>query len=124
MKFIRQFACLLWACAILTVLAGCAGTPPKYTTPETPPTASQSEETMPVGEAVPPIITEEETELKKEPPRPKINLTGFPLPYRQGYHDGCASAQGTEQKNEGRFAKDADYRLGWLDGFSLCQPKE
>src|SRR5438105_4050651 len=27
-----------------------------------------------------------------EPPTPKINLSGFPLPYRQGYADGCASA--------------------------------
>jgi hypothetical protein len=58
-----------------------------------------------------------------EPPPPPVNLSGFPLPYRQGYADGCASATGAERKDGGRYAGDANYRTGWVDGFSLCRKK-
>ena len=37
-----------------------------------------------------------------EPPPPAVNLSGFPLPYRQGYADGCASA--TRRRAQGRRA--------------------
>lgn len=57
----------------------------------------------------------------REPPPPNLNLSGFPLPYRQGYADGCASAHGAERKDVGRFAADANYRTGWQDGASLCR---
>lgn len=58
-----------------------------------------------------------------EPPPPNVNLSGFPLPYRQGYADGCASASGSERKDAARFAADGNYRTGWQDGFALCRKK-
>ncbi len=58
-----------------------------------------------------------------EPPAPAVNLSGFPLPYRQGYADGCASAGGREQKDAARFAADGNYRTGWTDGRALCTKK-
>ena len=58
-----------------------------------------------------------------EPPPPKVNLSGFPLPYRQGYADGCASASGGERKDAARFSGDPNYRTGWQDGRALCARK-
>ena len=56
-----------------------------------------------------------------EPPPPNVNLSGFPLPYRQGYADGCASATGAERKDATRFAADGNYRTGWQDGLAICR---
>jgi hypothetical protein len=56
-------------------------------------------------------------------PSSNVNLQGFPLPYRQGYTDGCASVGATEQKDAARFRNDGQYRTGWQDGFSLCTKK-
>jgi hypothetical protein len=56
-----------------------------------------------------------------EPPPPAVNLSGFPLPYRQGYADGCASANGAERKDAARYSADGNYRTGWLDGVALCK---
>ena len=58
-----------------------------------------------------------------EPPAPAVNLSGFPLPYRQGYADGCASATGPERKDGVRFSADGNYRTGWQDGLALCRKK-
>jgi hypothetical protein len=58
-----------------------------------------------------------------EPPPPNVNLSGFPLPYRQGYADGCASAGGRERKDTTRFAADGNYRTGWQDGLAICRKK-
>jgi hypothetical protein len=58
-----------------------------------------------------------------EPPPANVNLSGFPLPYRQGYADGCATAGGREQKDASRFASDGNYRTGWMDGRALCAKK-
>jgi hypothetical protein len=58
-----------------------------------------------------------------EPPPPPVNLSGFPLPYRQGYADGCASATGPERRDATRFAADGNYRTGWQDGLALCRKK-
>jgi hypothetical protein len=87
--------------AALAALAGCAtapapGVPPAKAAP-LPPTA--------------------------EPPPANVNLSGFPLPYRQGYADGCASAKGPERKDASRFAGDGNYRTGWQDGLALCKRK-
>jgi len=71
----------------------------------------------PAKPTAPPIAPE------KEPPPPPINLSGFPLPYRQGYADGCASATGAERKDAARFASDGNYRTGWQDGLALCRKK-
>lgn len=58
-----------------------------------------------------------------EPPPPKINLSGFPLAYRQGYADGCASATGAQRRDGERFGKDTDYSMGWQDGIALCKKR-
>ena len=58
-----------------------------------------------------------------EPPPANVNLSGFPLPYRQGYADGCASAGGTERKDGARFGSDGNYRTGWQDGLALCRKR-
>ena len=58
-----------------------------------------------------------------EPPPPSVNLSGFPLPYRQGYADGCASVAGPERKDAERFGGDPNYRMGWQDGLALCRKK-
>ena len=58
-----------------------------------------------------------------EPPPPNVNLSGFPLTYRQGYADGCASVGGTERKDTTRFAADGNYRTGWQDGLAICRRK-
>ncbi len=107
------------ALAVIAVLlvAACATTTPVsreqpgVTVPpvETPPTA-------PVPQA-PPLPR------NIEPPPPKLNLSGFPLPYRQGYADGCASAGGAERKDAARYSSDMNYRTGWSDGRALCAKK-
>ena len=58
-----------------------------------------------------------------EPPPPNVNLSGFPLTYRQGYADGCTSAAGAERKDTTRFAADGNYRTGWQDGLAICRKK-
>jgi len=60
---------------------------------------------------------------KGEPPAPGVNLSGFPLEYRQGYADGCASATGAARKDGARFGSDGNYRTGWQDGLAICGKK-
>jgi hypothetical protein len=90
--------------ALLAVIAlglgGCAALPPS------------------AGDGGPP--TAPPVPAKAEPPAPNVNLSGFPLPYRQGYADGCASAGAREQKDAARYAADANYRTGWIDGRAIC----
>ncbi len=59
-----------------------------------------------------------------EPPPPPINLSGFPLEYRQGFADGCASATGAERKDAGRFRTDGNYSTGWQDGLAQCRKRK
>jgi hypothetical protein len=66
-------------------------------------------------------LTAPPTPRSAEPPPPPVNLSGFPLPYRQGYADGCASATGPERKDAARYAGDGNYRTGWIDGQALCR---
>ena len=89
------------ASALLALVAGCATT----TAPTVPPATAKP---------TPPNV---------EPPPPNVNLSGFPLEYRQGYADGCASAKGTERKDASRLAADGNYRTGWQDGLALCRKK-
>lgn len=95
-----------WLGAICAALAlsACALGPPMHSAPAQQPTA-------------PPLPR------NAEPPPPAINLSGFPLPYRQGYADGCASAGGVVHKDAPRFAADPNYRTGWQDGVALCRRK-
>ena len=93
------------------VLGGCAqtGTSPTGAPPDAP--------GLPTRPTAPPLPA------NVEPPAPAVNLSGFPLPYRQGYADGCASATGPERKDAVRFAADGNYRTGWTDGLALCRKK-
>ena len=94
--------------ALAAVLGGCAqmGTRPAGSPPDGP-----------ARETAPPLPA------NVEPPAPAVNLSGFPLPYRQGYADGCASATGPERKDAVRFGVDGNYRTGWIDGLALCGKK-
>ena len=56
-------------------------------------------------------------------PPSNINLQGFPLEYRQGYADGCASISGSERKDATRFKNDGQYRSGWQDGNAMCRKR-
>lgn len=56
-------------------------------------------------------------------PQSSVNLQGFPLPYRQGYADGCSSVGALEHKDQARFKSDGQYRTGWQDGFALCKKR-
>ena len=95
--------------ALVVLVAGCAttATGPE---PSAPPSAPSTPSAPPLPRAA-------------EPPPPPVNLSGFPLPYRQGYADGCASATGPQRRDAQRFSQDANYRTGWQDGASLCKKK-
>lgn len=54
------------------------------------------------------------------PPAPTVNLSGYPLEFRQGYADGCASANAARKRDETRFKADANYAQGWRDGRDIC----
>ena len=45
---------------------------------------------------------------------------------RDGYIDGCESAKRSEwaRKDGKRFATDAQYEMGWNDGFGICGAKK
>ena len=99
----RTFLCIALVALLPVLVGGCATTGPA-TAPEPVPTAPPLPRTA-------------------EPPPPKINLDGFPLPYRQGYADGCASATGPQRRDGARWSADANYRTGWQDGLALCRRK-
>ena len=88
------------------LVAACASVPPG----QVPPGASE-----PAKPQAPPTTS-------TNPPA-RINLQGFPLPYRQGYADGCASTGALEQKDAVRFKSDGQYRTGWVDGNALCKKR-
>jgi hypothetical protein len=94
--------------ALVVLVAGCATVAP--TDSVAPPPAPEKPSAPPLPRTA-------------EPPPPAVNLSGFPLPYRQGYADGCASATGPQRRDATRYASDANYRTGWTDGASLCKRK-
>ena len=81
--------------------------------------------TAPYGTPTPsPPPTPTPTQPKANPnPPANVNLQGFPLEYRQGYADGCASVSGGERKDAARFKSDGQYRTGWIDGNALCKKR-
>lgn len=101
-------ALVAWA---LALLAACATT-------SAPPTTAPPKPAGPAEPAVRPGVPAD-----VEPPAPAVNLSGFPLPYRQGYADGCASVRSGMQQDRARYASDGNYRTGWQDGFALCKKK-
>lgn len=64
-------------------------------------------------------------ERRAKASRPAYNLTGYPPAVREGYIDGCESAKRSEfaRKDTQRFAADAQYSMGWNDGFGICGKK-
>jgi hypothetical protein len=103
----------------ILVLAACASQ-----VPVTPPPP----ETVPVAPVPPPPAPAPPARPQAPPttnpnPPSNVNLQGFPLPYRQGYADGCASIGANEHKDAARFKSDGQYRTGWQDGFFLCKKK-
>jgi hypothetical protein len=64
-------------------------------------------------------------ERRAKAARPTYNLAGYPPAVREGYIDGCESAKRSEfaRKDAKRLAGDAQYEMGWKDGFSICARK-
>jgi hypothetical protein len=103
--------------ATALLLAACASVPPL------PPTGSQPPPATAPG-AEPPAPAKPQAPPTKSPnPPANVNLQGFPLPYRQGYADVCASIGSVEHKDPARFKNDGQYRTGWQDGNFLCKKK-
>jgi hypothetical protein len=106
--------------APLLVLAACS------TQPVTPPPPPSPAPAAPIAPApappAPPPKAQTPPTTHPNPPS-NVNLQGFPLAYRQGYADGCASVGTTEQKDAARFKSDGQYRTGWQDGVFLCKKK-
>ena len=89
----------------------------------TPTTTGQKEsQTEPPPSPAPPTSTAPSPSPSPQPTRPVYNLTGYSPSFKDGYIDGCETAKKTANggKDEQRFAEDKQYRLGWNDGFSLC----
>ncbi|MBL0143287.1 MAG: hypothetical protein IPP91_14560 [Betaproteobacteria bacterium] len=68
---------------------------------------------------------EQARDRRAKAPPPAYNLTGYPPAVRDGYVDGCESARKSAygRKDEIRFPADAQYRMGWNDGYSICSRK-
>ena len=60
-----------------------------------------------------------------QPSPPKVNLSGFPPAFRDGYADGCQSAKtgAALKRDAARYANDRQYGMGWRDGFDICRKK-
>jgi hypothetical protein len=100
------------ACALIcAALAACATVSPGTLPPAPEPAAPLP----PQKPQAPPTVSPN--------PASNVNLQGFPLPYRQGYADGCASIGDVEHKDATRFQSDGQYRTGWSDGFALCKKR-
>jgi hypothetical protein len=99
------------------IVASCASVPPANIPPAALPGAlgAPAEPDQPARPQAPPTTSAN--------PASNINLQGFPLPYRQGYADGCASTGALEQKDAARFKSDGQYRTGWFDGNALCKKR-
>jgi hypothetical protein len=106
----------LVALAIAVIVAACAAVPP-------PPPGGQA--APPAGPGAEPSVPAKPQAPPTRSPNPpaNVNLQGFPLPYRQGYADGCASIGSVEHKDPVRFKSDGPYRTGWQDGNFLCKKK-
>lgn len=98
---------------LLAILAGCGTVRTPVVRPaDVPP--STREETVQQGEA-----------RRAQAARPTYNLSGYPPAVRDGYIDGCESAKRTPygRKDAARMANDAQYSMGWNDGFAICNKK-
>jgi hypothetical protein len=89
----------------LLLAAGCVVVPPPPPPPERPETPAQA------------------VERRSRASRPAYNLTGYPPAVRDGYIDGCETAKKSSyaRKDSKRMADDAQYSMGWNDGYSICK---
>jgi hypothetical protein len=91
----------------LLLLAAACAAPPRAPPPDKPepPAAAQ--------------------QRRQQASRPTYNLTGYPPAVRDGYIDGCESAKKTQyaRRDAKRMASDAQYEMGWNDGFGICSRK-
>ncbi len=91
---------------VLLLAAGCAVAPraPPPSQPEAPAAAA---------------------ERRQKASKPTYNLAGYPPAVREGYIDGCESAKKSEyaRKDAKRMSADAQYSMGWNDGFGICAAK-
>ena len=94
----------LAAVSLAAALAGCAARPVAVQPVTTPESAAQAQA------------------RREQASAPKYNLAGYPPAVRDGYIDGCETAKGTRygRKDAGRFAADAQYQMGWNDGYGIC----
>ncbi len=62
---------------------------------------------------------------RQQAARPAYNLTGYPPAARDGYIDGCETAKKSPyaRRDAKRMAAEAQYEMGWNDGFSICSRK-
>ena len=52
----------------------------------------------------------------------RVNLSGFPPEFQQGYAEGCESASTRHtRRDESRYRSDEHYMRGWIDGYSVCR---
>jgi DNA topoisomerase IB len=59
-----------------------------------------------------------------KPPPPRVNLSGFPPAFQDGYAAGCESARvHATRRDEARFKSDRQYAAGWRDGLDACNRK-
>ena len=81
---------------------------------------------VPTKQQTLPAKPERPAEPLPESAKPKYNLTGYPANTQQGYIDGCETAKrtGWAFKDLNRYDKDGQYRMGWDDGFTMCQMKK
>ena len=57
-----------------------------------------------------------------KPASAPVNLSGYSTTFKEGYAEGCESASSRSQRRqEGRYKTEADYMMGWNDGFSACR---
>jgi hypothetical protein len=95
---------------MLLAAAGCAGVRPAPDVTKVPDRAETPKQAE---------------ERRTKAARPKYNLAGYPPAVREGYIDGCESAKRTSyaRKDAKRMADDAQYAMGWNDGFGICGKK-
>ncbi|HET7404407.1 MAG TPA: hypothetical protein VFJ62_21580 [Usitatibacter sp.] len=88
----------------LLLVAGCAAVP-QAPPPNQPESAAQAQQ------------------RREHAARPTYNLAGYPPAVKEGYIDGCESAKRTSyaRKDAKRMDDDAQYAMGWNDGFSICK---
>ena len=69
-----------------------------------------------------PDTPQQAQEKRVKATRPAYNLAGYPPAVREGYIDGCESAKKSTyaRKDAKRMGEDAQYRMGWNDGYSIC----